>query len=458
MGSKVPPITPSRRRRAVRRGHRAGLSGACCELPRKVQTQAEQRDERPRSAITPYIVGGSGSSRVVLGRRWPPGPGPATSWAPSFCAGLRPGATVGGGLVRVQSDRSLDRPRRSSHRRARAVRRRPRLRRGRGAAAVRRAAAPRARRHRRDATRCWSSTTAARTPRPVLLERMRRDWPAAARRPAAGQRGHQAALSAGLARARGRLGGQHRRRPAGPARDASPRCCRRRRPQGVDVVYGVRTDRSTDSVFKRGTARRVLPGDAAARAAAAARARRRLPADEPGHRRRGQRAARAPPGAAAGRAGAGLPQRRGGLPARGPGRRADEVPVHQDAAAQRRQPHRLLHRAAAAGHLVRAGRRRSPRSRCWSTRSVVVPRPGTPSPGWTSTFVAVAAVGAVQLLCLGMLGEYVGRLYTQMQGRPSYFVAYDSAARGDASPLRDVGPRPAARRRAASAPAGSARR
>ena len=47
-------------------------------------------------------------------------------------------------------------------------------------------------------------------------------------------------------------------------------------------------------------------------------------------------------------------------------------------------------------------------------------------PGWTSTFVAVSAVGAVQLLCLGLLGEYVGRLYTQVQGRPSYFVAYDS--------------------------------
>jgi dolichol-phosphate mannosyltransferase len=51
---------------------------------------------------------------------------------------------------------------------------------------------------------------------------------------------------------------------------------------------------------------------------------------------------------------------------------------------------------------------------------------GRTVPGWTSTFVAVAAVGAVQLLCLGLLGEYVGRLYTQMQGRPSYFVAHDS--------------------------------
>jgi dolichol-phosphate mannosyltransferase len=33
---------------------------------------------------------------------------------------------------------------------------------------------------------------------------------------------------------------------------------------------------------------------------------------------------------------------------------------------------------------------------------------GHTAPGWTSTFVAVSAVGAVQLLCLGLLGEYVG--------------------------------------------------
>ena len=45
-------------------------------------------------------------------------------------------------------------------------------------------------------------------------------------------------------------------------------------------------------------------------------------------------------------------------------------------------------------------------------------------------------MGAVQLLCLGMLGEYVGRLYTQMQGRPSYFVASDSLE--SATPRRDA--------------------
>ena len=52
---------------------------------------------------------------------------------------------------------------------------------------------------------------------------------------------------------------------------------------------------------------------------------------------------------------------------------------------------------------------------------------GSTVPGWTSTVVAVSAVGTVQLLCLGVLGEYVGRLHEQVQGRPAYFVASDTA-------------------------------
>jgi dolichol-phosphate mannosyltransferase len=47
-------------------------------------------------------------------------------------------------------------------------------------------------------------------------------------------------------------------------------------------------------------------------------------------------------------------------------------------------------------------------------------------PGWTSTVVIVAAMGAFQLLALGILGEYVGRMYAAQQARPTYFIAYDS--------------------------------
>jgi dolichol-phosphate mannosyltransferase len=63
--------------------------------------------------------------------------------------------------------------------------------------------------------------------------------------------------------------------------------------------------------------------------------------------------------------------------------------------------------------------------------SIVVYVLGYAVPGWTSLLVAVVFLGAVQLLCLGLLGEYVGRLYRAVQGRPSYFVGYDSAEAGD---------------------------
>ena len=46
--------------------------------------------------------------------------------------------------------------------------------------------------------------------------------------------------------------------------------------------------------------------------------------------------------------------------------------------------------------------------------------------GWASTMVAICGFGAFQLLCLGILGEYVGRLYVAMQARPTHYIAYDS--------------------------------
>ena len=47
--------------------------------------------------------------------------------------------------------------------------------------------------------------------------------------------------------------------------------------------------------------------------------------------------------------------------------------------------------------------------------------------GWTSIFMAVLFFGAVQLLCLGLLGEYIGRLFATVQGLPRYLVGSDTA-------------------------------
>lgn len=43
--------------------------------------------------------------------------------------------------------------------------------------------------------------------------------------------------------------------------------------------------------------------------------------------------------------------------------------------------------------------------------------------GWTSVMVAVLFLGGIQLMCMGILGEYVGRIFRQSKGRPLYIVA-----------------------------------
>ena len=53
---------------------------------------------------------------------------------------------------------------------------------------------------------------------------------------------------------------------------------------------------------------------------------------------------------------------------------------------------------------------------------------GRTVPGWTSLFTGIVFIGAVQLICVGLLGEYVGRIYTAVQNRPTYFVRDDTAA------------------------------
>ncbi|MGH9065234.1 MAG: glycosyltransferase family 2 protein [Acidimicrobiales bacterium] len=55
--------------------------------------------------------------------------------------------------------------------------------------------------------------------------------------------------------------------------------------------------------------------------------------------------------------------------------------------------------------------------------SVIAKVAGASIPGWASLAVAVTFLGGVQLICTGVLGEYVGRTFAEVQRRPLYDVA-----------------------------------
>lgn len=73
---------------------------------------------------------------------------------------------------------------------------------------------------------------------------------------------------------------------------------------------------------------------------------------------------------------------------------------------------------------------------------------GKDVPGYPSLFVGMMVLGAVQLIMIGVLGEYIGKLLSEAKARPVYFVAEHSVtAAEDAKPASDADTPPAAKRR-----------
>jgi dolichol-phosphate mannosyltransferase len=48
---------------------------------------------------------------------------------------------------------------------------------------------------------------------------------------------------------------------------------------------------------------------------------------------------------------------------------------------------------------------------------------GTFQPGWASIIVVLSLLSGVQLITLGIVGEYIGRIYDEVKGRPLYLIS-----------------------------------
>ncbi|MBS1963126.1 MAG: glycosyltransferase [Bdellovibrionales bacterium] len=47
---------------------------------------------------------------------------------------------------------------------------------------------------------------------------------------------------------------------------------------------------------------------------------------------------------------------------------------------------------------------------------------GQAIPGWTSMLLPLLFIGGVQLLCTGVIGQYLGKIYQEVKHRPRYFI------------------------------------
>ncbi|MEG1550542.1 MAG: glycosyltransferase, partial [Ruthenibacterium sp.] len=53
--------------------------------------------------------------------------------------------------------------------------------------------------------------------------------------------------------------------------------------------------------------------------------------------------------------------------------------------------------------------------------------------GWSSMICAIFFMGGVQLLCLGVIGEYIGKIYNETKARPRFIISETT----DASPNKE---------------------
>jgi dolichol-phosphate mannosyltransferase len=242
--------------------------------------------------------------------------------------------------------------------------------------------------------------------------------------------GHQAALTAGLHRSFGRYVASIDADLQDPP-EKIPEMLELARRDNLDIVYGVRTDRSSDTMLKRRSAglyywlmRRVVgermpahAGDFRLLSRATVDALRQLPEHQPVYRML-------------------VPWL--GFP-------SGEVPYTRAERAAGRTKYPLVKMLRLGVDSITNFSAAPLRIATWLGAAsfllcllmlgyvVVAFALGYTVQGWASVLATVLFLGAVQLLCLGLLGEYIGRLYASAQGRPPYFIGFDSANRYDSA-------------------------
>ena len=55
--------------------------------------------------------------------------------------------------------------------------------------------------------------------------------------------------------------------------------------------------------------------------------------------------------------------------------------------------------------------------------SIVMRLMGSAVAGWSSMTCIICLIGGVQLICLGILGEYIGKIYMEVKHRPRYIIS-----------------------------------
>ncbi len=51
---------------------------------------------------------------------------------------------------------------------------------------------------------------------------------------------------------------------------------------------------------------------------------------------------------------------------------------------------------------------------------------GDPVAGWASTVCVITLIGGIQLFCMGIIGQYISKIYLEVKKRPHYIVAESS--------------------------------